>query len=132
MEKLEALFKQDKWPERSQKIHLATVINKSENFINTWFQNRRAKFRRLKQQDSVAKSDDTSVKLTFHDVRFSTDKTSKPYGANTRNGGTQKPIGLEEIKQELNAIAKCPDPPHGTQNRRRSSREENDDHVSIV
>ncbi|OWF53392.1 diencephalon/mesencephalon homeobox protein 1-A-like [Mizuhopecten yessoensis] len=112
LEKLEALFQQDKWPDRSKKMHLAMVISKSENFISTWFQNRRAKFRRLQHDtETLVKNDDT-VKLTFHDVRFSGNDISKSNSVmcdknkESHVRSNQTPIGLEEIKMELNVLNK--------------------------
>ncbi|XP_033733680.1 diencephalon/mesencephalon homeobox protein 1-A-like [Pecten maximus] len=111
LQQLEALFQQDKWPDRSKKMHLATVISKSENFISTWFQNRRAKYRRLQHEtESLLKNDDT-VKLTFHDVRFPSNEPLKNNNIADTNeevvvNSNQTPIGLEEIKLELNVIDK--------------------------
>ncbi|XP_060070527.1 diencephalon/mesencephalon homeobox protein 1-A-like [Ylistrum balloti] len=112
LEKLEGLFQQDKWPDRNKKMNLAVSISKSENFISTWFQNRRAKYRRLQQDtDALVKNDD-GVKLTFHDVRFSNKELSKNsniiYNKDKETGGNsnQVPIGLEEIKLELNVTDK--------------------------
>lgn len=116
LEKLEALFQQDKWPDRSKKMHLASVISKSENFISTWFQNRRAKYRRLQNDTELSSStmkNDDNVKLTFHDVKFTNGEIPKHNGMSRHStnkeiakNSNQTPIGLEEIKLELNVTDK--------------------------
>lgn len=60
LEKLEGLFKISKWPDRIQKGRLSKAIGKSENFISTWFQNRRARMRRLARQKDLLDEVDTS------------------------------------------------------------------------
>ncbi|XP_069118585.1 visual system homeobox 1-like isoform X2 [Argopecten irradians] len=116
LEKLEALFQQDKWPDRSKKMHLASVTSKSENFISTWFQNRRAKYRRLQNDTELSSStmkNDDNVKLTFHDVKFTNGEIPKHNGMSRHStnkeiakNSNQTPIGLEEIKLELNVTDK--------------------------
>ncbi|CAG2244497.1 unnamed protein product [Mytilus edulis] len=59
LEKLESLFKTSKWPDRAQKVRLSKAIGKTENFISTWFQNRRARMRRLARQKDLL--DDVDV-----------------------------------------------------------------------
>lgn len=80
LEKLEELFTVDKWPDRRRKEQLAKSIRKTENFVNTWFQNRRAKLRRLSRQeaqendilDDIHTETNTSgVRLTSRDVDVS-------------------------------------------------------------
>ncbi|XP_052802942.1 homeobox protein ceh-10-like [Mya arenaria] len=46
---LETSFRSDPRPDRYSKIKLAKEMGKSENFISIWFQNRRARERRLMQ-----------------------------------------------------------------------------------
>lgn len=60
LEKLEGLFKISKWPDRIQKGRLSKTIGKSENFISTWFQNRRARMRRLARQKDLLDDVDSS------------------------------------------------------------------------
>lgn len=46
LEKLESLFKSEAWPSRVNKVRLAEEIRKTEHFVSTWFQNRRARQKR--------------------------------------------------------------------------------------
>lgn len=66
LEKLESLFKTSKWPDRAQKVRLSKAIGKTENFISTWFQNRRARMRRLARQKDLL--DDVDVGNPKHQV----------------------------------------------------------------
>lgn len=53
LERLENVFKTSKWPDKTQKGRLSKAIGKTENFISTWFQNRRARMRRLALQKDI-------------------------------------------------------------------------------
>ena len=47
IERLEDSFRAEPKPDRNLKLDLARELSKTENFINIWFQNRRAKERKL-------------------------------------------------------------------------------------
>ncbi|KAL3873261.1 hypothetical protein ACJMK2_036399 [Sinanodonta woodiana] len=75
IEKLECLFLEDAKPHRDKKIDLANELGKTENFVNIWFQNRRAKERRKslqEERDSENKNDSegscTNTKLEIPDL----------------------------------------------------------------
>ncbi len=54
LQKLERLHSEDSFPSRPQKQHLAKEIGKTEEFINIWFQNKRARIK--KEKASLEKS----------------------------------------------------------------------------
>ena len=81
LEQLECLFLEDKWPSRRKKEMLADKLEKSEEFINTWFQNRRAKHRRLQKEtyDELETDEQQLLEqqnLIFHDLSPQDAKTS--------------------------------------------------------
>ena len=49
LDKLESLFAEDQWPGRLAKKELAAALNKSEQFVSVWFQNKRARVKRQKE-----------------------------------------------------------------------------------
>ena len=50
IEKLEESFEKEQKPDRITKLELAKQLSKPESFVNIWFQNRRAKERKMKNQ----------------------------------------------------------------------------------
>ena len=48
IEKLEDSFEKEQKPDRITKLELAKQLSKPESFVNIWFQNRRAKERKMK------------------------------------------------------------------------------------
>ena len=48
IEKLEESFEKEQKPDRIAKLELAKQLSKPESFVNIWFQNRRAKERKMK------------------------------------------------------------------------------------
>ena len=47
IEKLEESFEKEQKPDRITKLELAKQLSKPESFVNIWFQNRRAKERKI-------------------------------------------------------------------------------------
>lgn len=64
MEKLEDSFGKEPKPDRLAKLELAKDLAKPENFINIWFQNRRAKERKMNKNQTP----ETDVEKTKQDV----------------------------------------------------------------
>ncbi|KAL5009279.1 hypothetical protein ScPMuIL_014860 [Solemya velum] len=57
LEQLENYFLQDMWPSRKKKELLAQQMCKSERFVDIWFQNRRARMRRLSKEKDTHQED---------------------------------------------------------------------------
>jgi hypothetical protein len=54
LEKLEELFEEEQWPSREVKAKLAEALGHNENFVNIWFQNKRARVK--KEQEKRVKA----------------------------------------------------------------------------
>lgn len=80
LERLEKMFAEDQWPSRQRKEILSAEINKSENFVNNWFQNRRA---RMKRTSLTCKNilngfdrepiDHQETNIKFHEIKFNSE-----------------------------------------------------------
>uniref|UniRef100_T1IQQ5 Homeobox domain-containing protein n=1 Tax=Strigamia maritima TaxID=126957 RepID=T1IQQ5_STRMM len=57
LQKLEQLFKEEPWPSRESKENLAEEIGMSPQFVNIWFQNKRA---RIKKESHDEETDPTA------------------------------------------------------------------------
>ncbi|KAK3604700.1 hypothetical protein CHS0354_008260 [Potamilus streckersoni] len=93
IEKLESLFLEDAKPHRDKKIDLAKQLGKTENFVNIWFQNRRAKERRKslqEERDSGNKNDSegfcTNTKMEILDSKSSLDRESSKLNSTREKG----------------------------------------------
>lgn len=58
---LEKTFEKQKYLSPPERKQLAKMLQLSERQIKTWFQNRRAKWRRLKQESSKSQDDETAA-----------------------------------------------------------------------
>lgn len=56
---LEKTFEKQKYLSPPERKQLAKMLQLSERQIKTWFQNRRAKWRRLKQESSKSQDEET-------------------------------------------------------------------------
>lgn len=63
LEQLENYFLQDMWPSRKKKELLAQQMCKSERFVDIWFQNRRARMRRLSKEKDTHHDDSLSIPI---------------------------------------------------------------------
>ena len=92
IERLEDSFRAEPKPDRNLKLDLARELSKTENFINIWFQNRRAKERKLiknpqEEEDFVPNPITTvSTRITKINVLFTTKGTAYDLGNNGGNG----------------------------------------------
>ena len=59
---LEKTFEKQKYLSPPERKQLAKMLQLSERQIKTWFQNRRAKWRRLKQEGKSTEDDESSEK----------------------------------------------------------------------
>lgn len=64
IERLEAEFRKEPKPDRNSKVELAKDLGKTENFINIWFQNRRAKERKMIKTPNETESSKQTQDLT--------------------------------------------------------------------
>ena len=53
LERLEKLFSENNWPNRQQKQSLAADLGRSKQFVNIWFQNKRARVKKHLEQVAI-------------------------------------------------------------------------------
>ena len=79
IEKLEESFGKEQKPDRITKLELAKQLSKSENFVNIWFQNRRAKERKLNKpnEQGMYPASETDVGLSRNETTGKGDMVRK-------------------------------------------------------
>ncbi|KAJ8045736.1 Retinal homeobox protein Rx2 [Holothuria leucospilota] len=110
LQKLEALYDRGQWPSRAAKEALATEINKSINFVNVWFQNKRSRVRKALLEESehaAVKERLTSPAKVIRKYRDIPIAPKLPYLSRSLNTGCALPPLREDLYRVLDSSNQC-------------------------
>ncbi|NXX15476.1 HHEX protein, partial [Podargus strigoides] len=98
---LEKKFETQKYLSPPERKRLAKMLQLSERQVKTWFQNRRAKWRRLKQENPQATKKEVEGADSHSDQRPESCPTPEQKGKEVSSQYTPSPASQEDLESDV-------------------------------